>query len=137
MIHHTANTAATRAQESGDQISQVLSAGCHPAVSRHCHAEMVSCVTLCHGQWVVYVHTLCLSPPILPYSSFHSDVSSRETLCQGLVLGHPVLTSTPFHHSTHQLNTAHIVPPHSQPRPWSACSRLNPVLQQGEKQNIC
>ena len=63
VIHHTVNTAATRAEESGDQISQVLSAGCHPAVSRHCHAEMVSCVTLCHGQWVVYLHTLCLSRP--------------------------------------------------------------------------
>ena len=86
------------------------STGCLPAVSRHCHAERVSCVTLCHGQWVVYLHTVPVSPPycILPHSSFHSDVTSRETQSEGLVLvGHPVLTSTPFHHSTHQLNTAH------------------------------
>ena len=139
-IHHTGNTAATRAEESGDQISQVLSAEhrlsprCVTTLSR---GDGVMC-DIVSWQWVVYLHTVPVSPPycILPHSSFHSDVTCRETQSEGLVLvGHPVLTSTPFHHSTHQLNTAHTL--HSQPQPSSACSRLNPVFQRREKQNIC
>ena len=124
----------------GDQISQVLSAECRLSprcVTTLSRGEGVMC-DIVSWQWVVYLHTVPVSPPyyILPHSSFHSDVTSRETQSEGLVLvGHPVLTSTPFHHSTHQLNTAHTL--HSQPQPSSACSRLNPVFQRREKQNIC
>ena len=111
----------------------VVSPLCHDIVTRRgCHVW--HCVM---AMGCVSTHCACLPPYcILPHSSFHSDVTSRETRSEGLVLvGHPVLTSTPFHHSTHQLNTAHTL--HSQPQPSSACSRLNPVLQRREKQNIC